>query len=128
MRAQMCVQVASGADGDAREWDAHSICAKGVSIALAAGEVVLQAVGVWSMAKRKGARHDVESYRVIHPYFWTDRGCKPPGEMQSHKTRTEDCIKAWPGGVLQARHQSSMPCSIPVADPCLKGQWLHHNI
>ena len=52
MRAQMRVQVASGADGDAREWDARSVCAEGVSVALAAGEVVLQAVGVWSMAKR----------------------------------------------------------------------------
>ncbi len=43
LRAQVGVQVRSRPYGDAWEWDADSVCAESVSVALTAGKVVLQA-------------------------------------------------------------------------------------
>ncbi len=48
----MGVQVSARAYGDVWEGDANRICAKSISIALTAGEIILQAVG---FSERQGA-------------------------------------------------------------------------
>ena len=45
LRAQVGVQVRSRPYGDVWEWNANSVCAESVSVALTAGEVVLQTAG-----------------------------------------------------------------------------------